>query len=205
MDPVIGIDFDNTIIRYDAVLFRLAVERQLIPPTARPSKTYIRDQVRTLPDGDVEWQRLQAVLYGPGMAEAALADGVADFIRSCRGRGLAVYIVSHKTAHSNLGGSRVNFRDAADRWMRDHGFFRPDGLGFSEGDVFYEATRREKVARIVTLGCTHFIDDLEETFLERTFPSGVTKILYNPHGEPVSAGGVRVCADWDQIGAGILS
>jgi hypothetical protein len=205
MDPVIGIDFDNTIIRYDAVLFRLAVQRQLVPPTARPSKKYIRDQIRTLPDGDVEWQRLQAILYGPAMAEAVLADGVAEFIRNCRRRALPVYIVSHKTARSNLGGSGVNFRDAADHWMRDHGFFRDDGLGLRESDVFYEATRREKVARIVALGCTHFIDDLEETFLERTFPSGVTKILYNPHGEPVTVGGVRVCTDWDQIGAGILS
>src|SRR5438105_31008 len=126
MHPVIGIDFDNTIICYDAVLFRLAVQRQLVPPSARPNKKYIRDQIRTLPDGDVEWQRLQAVLYGPGMAEAVLADGVADFIRNCRRRGLPVSVVSHKTAHSNLGGSPVNFRDAADQWMRDHGFFRPD-------------------------------------------------------------------------------
>jgi hypothetical protein len=205
MYPVIGIDFDNTIIRYDAVLYRLAVERQLIPPTARPSKKYIRDQIRTRPDGDIEWQRLQAILYGPAIGQAVLTDGVADFIRGCRQRGLQVYIISHKTPYSNLGGSRVNLHEAAGHWMRDHDFFQPDGLGLAEGDVYYEATRKQKVARIAALGCTHFIDDLEETFLERTFPSGVTKILYNPHGEPVSVGGVQVCADWNQIGASILS
>jgi hypothetical protein len=205
MYPVIGIDFDNTIVNYDALLFRLAVERQFISPTARPGKKAIRDHIRTLPDGDVEWQRLQAVMYGPAIGDAVLIDGAADFIRRCRQRGLPVFIVSHKTAHSNLGGSRVNFREAATRWMRDHRFFRPDGLGLSEGDVFYEGTRPDKAARIAALGCTHFIDDLEETFLERAFPSGVNKILYNPHGEPVAARGVRVCADWDQIGASILS
>jgi hypothetical protein len=205
MDPVIGIDFDNTIICYDALLFRLAVERQFVPPTARPSKKYIRDQIRTLPDGDVEWQQLQAVMYGPAIGEAVLTPGVAGFIRRCRQRGRPIFIVSHKSAFSNLGKSRVSFRDAASRWMRDHGFFRPDGLGLSETDVFYETTREDKVARIAALGCTHFIDDLEETFLERTFPSGVCKILYNPHGEPVAARGVRVCTDWDQIGASILS
>jgi hypothetical protein len=205
MNPVIGIDFDNTIINYDAVLFRLAVERQLIAPSARPSKKCIRDQIRTRPDGDIEWQRLQAVVYGPAISEAVLTDGVADFIRGCHGRGLPVYIVSHKTAYSNLGGSRTSFHDAATHWMRDHGFFEADGLALAESHVFYEPTRKQKVARIVALGCTHFIDDLEETFLERTFPSGVTKILYNPHGEPVVVIGVRVCADWRQISAGILS
>jgi hypothetical protein len=205
MHPIIGIDFDNTIINYDAVLLRLAVERGLVPPTARPSKKSIRDHIRTLPDGDIQWQQLQAILYGPAIAEAALTDGVADFIRGCRRRGWPVSVVSHKTVYSNLGGSRVSFHEAAGRWMCDHGFFDADGLGFRQTDVFYEPTRKQKVARIAALGCTHFIDDLEETFLERTFPAGVAKILYNPHNEPVAMGGVQVCTDWDQIGTRIFS
>ena len=32
--------------------------------------------------------------------------------------------------------------------------------------------------RIRALGCTHFIDDLEEVFLEPSFPSDVHKILF---------------------------
>lgn len=205
MSPVIGIDFDNTIINYDALLYRLAVERQFIHPTAHCGKKHIRDRIRALPDGEIEWQRLQAIMYGPAIGEAVLADGVTGFIRRCRQQGHPVYIVSHKTAFSNLGASRVNFREAADHWMRDQGFFRPDGLGLSQNDVHYEATREEKVGRIAALGCTHFIDDLEETFLERMFPTNVSKILYNPHGEPVAVRDAQVCGDWDQIGACVLS
>jgi len=204
MERVIGIDFDNTIISYDDVLFRLAMGHGLIAPTARKSKKHIRDTIRTLPGGELAWQELQAIMYGPAIGAAVLIDGVGDFVRACRQQGAAVFIISHKTTCSNLGGSKVNFRDAATAWMREHGFFRPDGLGFAEQDVYYEATRPDKVARIATLRCTHFIDDLEETFLERTFPSRVSRLLYNPHGEPVTAPGVQICSNWNQIAASVF-
>jgi hypothetical protein len=204
MGLVIGIDFDNTIISYDDVLFHLALERGLIAPAARKSKKHIRDTIRKLPGGELAWQKLQAILYGPAIGAAGLTDGVADFVRACRRRGAAVLIISHKTACSNLGDSTVNFRDAATAWMREHGFFRPAGLGFAEQDVYYEATRPDKVARIAASGCTHFIDDLEETFQEPTFPSGVGKLLYNPHHEPVTARQLRICANWDQIATSVF-
>jgi hypothetical protein len=205
MKPVVGIDFDNTIISYDGVLHRLALERQLIDAGARKSKKHIRDTIRRGPDGELAWQELQAILYGPAIGDAVLIEGVADFVRACRRRGVRVYVVSHKTACSNLGRSTVNFRTAATTWMRQHRFFDHDGLGFDEQDVFYETTRQEKVARIAALGCTHFIDDLEETFLEQEFPSGVKKLLYNPHAEPVTARGVQICGNWNEVAAGVFS
>ncbi len=206
MNPVIGIDFDNTIINYDDVLFRLAVRAGFIAPNTRKSKKFIRDTIRTLPNGEIEWQKIQAVMYGPAIGEAVLNDGVADFIRACRDRRLPVFIVSHKTPFSNLlGPSAVNFRDAARAWMIQHGFFRSNGLGLTQDQVFFEATRQAKVARIAALGCTHFIDDLEETFLEPDFPSGVARILYNPHGEEVTAQDVQNCIDWRQIGTRVLA
>jgi hypothetical protein len=205
MAPVIGIDFDNTIVSYDDLLFRLARERGLIAATARKSKKHIRDTIRTLPDGELAWQEIQAEMYGPAIDDAVLIDGVDDFVRACRRRGVALFVVSHKTACSNLGKSRVNFREAATGWMRRHGFFDANRLGFAEREVFYEATRANKVARIAVLGCSHFIDDLEETFLERTFPAGVSRLLYNPHDEPVSATGVHNCASWQQIAESVFS
>jgi len=205
MKPVVGIDFDNTIISYDGVLYRLALERGLIDAGTRKSKKHIRDSIRGGPEGELAWQELQAILYGPAIGDAVLIEGVADFVRTCRRRGVLVYVVSHKTTCSNLGGSTVNLRTAAATWMRHHAFFQKDGLGFDEQDVFYEATRLDKLTRIAALRCTHFIDDLEETFLEQTFPLGVKKLLYNPHNERVTAQGVQVCANWNEVAAGVFS
>jgi hypothetical protein len=56
--------------------------------------------------------------------------------------------------------------------------------------VYFEGTRTEKIARIVALGCTHFIDDLEEVFDDPAFPSGVERLLLTMT-EGVSAGPYR--------------
>jgi hypothetical protein len=197
--PIVGVDFDNTIACYDDLLFRLAVERGLIPPDSRLGKKAIRDQIRALPGGDIEWQRLQAVMYGPAIDGAVPFAGVFDFLSQCRSANIRVFIISHKTPHSNLLGGGVNFREAATRWLRARGFFGPGGPGLLPAHVFYESTRQEKINRIRALGCTDFVDDLEETFLEEAFPAGVTKVLFNPHGEPVEADDVHECSEWDQI------
>ena len=84
-------------------------------------------------------------------------------------------------------------------WMRNHGFFDSDGLGLSENDVYFESTRIEKIERIKKLGCTHFIDDLEELFLEESFPGHVGKILFAPYGMKLSLRGVIVASSWKDI------
>ncbi|MEO8039521.1 MAG: haloacid dehalogenase-like hydrolase, partial [Betaproteobacteria bacterium] len=48
------------------------------------------------------------------------------------------------------------------------------------GRVFFELTKGEKLARIGTLGCTHFIDDLPEILLASGFPPGTARILFDP-------------------------
>ena len=83
--------------------------------------------------------------------------------------------------------------------MAAHGVFDPEGLGLAGDDVFFEATRAEKLLRISALGCTHFIDDLEETFLEPSFPASVGRILYAPSGASQAVTGVQVCATWQSI------
>ena len=54
---------------------------------------------------------------------------------------------------------------AALGFMRKYGFFDEDILNLSVDSVYFEMTREEKVKRIESLQCTHFIDDLEEIFL----------------------------------------
>jgi hypothetical protein len=197
--PICGIDFDNTIVTYDELLTKIARERGLIHASGVQSKRSIRDQIRQLPDGEIEWQKCQALLYGQRISEATLAHGVSAFFLSCRERAIPVYIVSHKTEFSSYDASGTNLRAAALDWMRANRFFEPDGLGLEPNSVFFASTRSAKIERIRHLACTHFIDDLEETFLEDTFPGATARILYEPSRQGPPPPGVALMRTWQEI------
>src|SRR5262245_8746765 len=94
---LIGIDFDNTLISYDAVFHAAARSAGLIGEGVAPRKQAVRDAIRLVPDGELAWQTLQGQVYGARIGEAVLIDGVDAFLRRCRARGCEVAIVSHKT------------------------------------------------------------------------------------------------------------
>jgi hypothetical protein len=175
----IGIDFDNTIISYDAVFLSAAIERGLAAGDFTGGKRAVRDAIRLLPDGETCWQRLQGYVYGQGIAGATMFDGLEDFLRRCRRGGHGVMIVSHKTEYGHFDPARVNLREAALGWMRDRGFFAEDGFAIRREDVHFEASRAEKLRRIRILGCTHFIDDLREVLDDPDFPPGVERFLFS--------------------------
>jgi hypothetical protein len=199
MGYIIGVDFDNTLVGYDDLFHEVAVQQGLVPREIDRSKREIRDYVRRLPEGEIHWQRLQAVVYGPKMLQAKPTDGSLPFLEFCKKRRRDVYIISHKTEYAKYDPTHTNLRDAAMAWMAEHRFFQPDGLGLSPDDVYFEATRLGKLERIKSLGCTHFIDDLEETFLEPSFPSYVERILYAPQKLPYPLPGIRIVKTWRQV------
>lgn len=174
-DLRIGIDLDNTLINYDRLFREISVERGLVPVDFSGSKREVRDHIRLIDDGETAWQLLQAHVYGPAIAGASVAEGALDFIRRSRARGATLTIVSHKTARANLDAHTVNLRDAARGWLRANGIVGPGAV--PEENVYFEDTRAEKIARIVALRCTHFIDDLEEVFDDPSFPAGVERLL----------------------------
>ncbi|MBV8568868.1 MAG: hypothetical protein JO163_04950 [Methylobacteriaceae bacterium] len=173
----IGIDFDNTIIGYDAAFLAAAKDRGLLDRDFSGTKQAIRDAVRCSPDGEVAWQQLQGFVYGAGIDRAVVIAGVDAFLDCCKAAGHVVYIVSHKTEFGHFDPLRVNLRTAALNFMRRHGFFDATGHGIPVDQVHFEATRAAKLARIAALGCTHFIDDLEEVLGDPDFPAGVERIL----------------------------
>ena len=186
-------------VSYDELLARIARERGLLQSDTPETKRQLRDRIRQLRDGEIEWQKCQALLYGPRIGEARLIEGVPRFFELCRQRGVQVYVVSHKTEFSQYDGTRTNLRTAALQWMTANGFFEPNRLGLSLEDVFFAGTRQEKVDRIAGLGCTDFIDDLEETFLEISFPAATTRILYEPGRESPAPLGVLLMKTWQEI------
>ena len=82
------------------------------------------------------------------MATAVVAPGLAGFLARCRDAGATVYVISHRTEFAPMDPDRVPLRDAALDWMRAHGLFGGEGLGLREDDVFFAATRADKIACI---------------------------------------------------------
>src|SRR5690242_1946598 len=93
----VGVDFDNTLVSYDRVFHDLAVERKLIHPDVPMRKSAIRDHVRTRPDGEFHWQRLQATAYGPAIGSAGMCIGAEALFRLRRELGFSLAVISHKT------------------------------------------------------------------------------------------------------------
>lgn len=194
----IGVDFDNTIAGYDRLFEALAAEAGLLPAGSVRGKTAVRDALRAQPEGETAWRRLQALAYGPRIAEAELLPGVEEFFRACRERGVRVRVVSHKTRLAAGGDGQTDLRQCAREFLRRHGAFAPAGWGLNEADVFFEPTREAKAARIRELGCTHFVDDLPEVFQHPDFPPACQRLLFDPAGAAAEAHlpGARRFVDW---------
>ncbi len=174
----IGIDFDNTIICYDAVFSAAAIARGLLPGDFLGTKTEVRDAVRALPDGERTWQALQGHVYGAGIGGATPFVGFSAFLERARDAGAEVVVVSHKTLFGHHDSAQVNLREAALGWLDTQGFFAADG-GLARERVHFAPTRDDKLRRIAALAPEVFIDDLPEVLDDPKFPAGVRPLLFS--------------------------
>ncbi len=193
----LGVDFDNTVVLYDAVFHRRALARGLITPAVPARKQAVREAVRARPGGERAWTELQGEVYGTALGEAEAAPGVEGFLLACRQAGVRVSIVSHKTRFPVLGG-RVDLRAAAHGWLEGRA-----RLGIEPGDVVFTETLAEKLAEIGRRGFAAFVDDLPEVLAHPDFPAGVERILYARWGE-AALPGVHAFPTWDAIRGHLL-
>lgn len=173
----IGFDFDNTIVTYDELFYKVAIENSLIPAELPRSKLAVRDYLRRA-DNENAWTEMQGYVYGARMSEAIAYPGVIEFIKLARGNGIAMVVVSHKTKHP-FRGPDYNLHDAARGWVES---FLVDGVkNLIEPDqIFFEVTKEDKVARIAQCECDFYIDDLPEILLMSGFPQETAPILFDP-------------------------
>jgi hypothetical protein len=66
-------------------------------------------------------------------------------------------------------------------------------------DVYFEDTQADKIARLTEIGCSWFIDDLEEIFDHPDFPPHVGRILIGPSAGPSRGDSVHIVTDWLQV------
>jgi hypothetical protein len=197
----IGIDLDNTLIDYARLFVKTAQSWGLVQPRFRGGKREVRDEIRRQPQGELSWQKLQGYVYGRGIEDAVLFPGAGSFLERCRREGKIVFIVSHKTSMGHYDPAAVNLHKAALEWMERQGFFSAQGFGLERERVFFEPTLEAKLARIATLHCSAFIDDLEEVLGASTFPANVRRILFgSAHAFPLGT----ACPSWPRVEAAIF-
>lgn len=175
---LVGIDFDNTIVCYDALFYRLASERGLVPAHLPATKSHVRDHLRQ--NGrEPDWTELQGIAYGPRIVDADPFPGIKEFLMHCRDKNVSCVIISHKTRFPYLGEPH-DLHDAAHRWLGAHGFYEMGQTGLSPRSVHLALTKEDKLRRIGDLNCDVFIDDLPEFLGENSFPSKPKRVLFDP-------------------------
>lgn len=193
----LGIDFDNTIVSYDRLMHKIAVDLGFVDTLCPISKTQVRDRMRG--DGrENDWIKLQGLVYGKQMIEAVAFPGVIGFFRFCTKNEIPVCIISHKTKYSKKG-PRYDLHESAMQWIRNQGLLDNKDITLTEKDIFFCETRSEKISKIIDQGCTHFIDDLPEFLLEPDFPEKVTRILFDPNGDNRHNVSFFAVDSWDSL------
>ncbi len=194
---LIGVDFDNTIVRCDELFYRAARDQGLIASDVPISKEKVRDSLRACGRED-SWTELQGYVYGVLVRQASPFPGVREFFTGCRHRGIRLAIISHKTRHPFLG-PHYDLHAAAQEFLHRNGFYDPAGIGLSASDVFFELSKTDKLTRIAREGCTHFIDDLPEFLAEPAFPAAAEKILFDPNRHHADGRQYRRATSWEEI------
>ena len=172
----LGIDFDNTLITYDLLFKKAALEKNLIPINFPESKSLIRNYLREKGQEKL-FTILQGEVYGSRIFEATQSEGMYDSLTKAKNNGIELFIISHKTK-TPYEGPKYNLHNAASNWLEKNLFFEKSGINIPRKNVYFEVTKTKKIKRIESLGCTHFIDDLPE-ILDMINPK-IKKILYNP-------------------------
>jgi hypothetical protein len=197
----IGLDLDNTIVCYDALFHRIAVEQGEITPRVPVNKTAVRDHLRAQ-GRDPVFTEMQGLVYGPRMSEALPFEGVTCFIDRARRLGIAVSIISHKTRYP-FAGPRYDLHEAARAWIDQH-LRDPSGHALLPPNrVFLEPTKQAKWGRIAAEGCDVFVDDLPEILLAAEFPARARRIWFAPVGESAD-GTLERLESWAVIADAVL-
>ena len=192
----VGVDFDNTIVSYDKVFHKVALEQSLIKSNLNISKIAVRDYLRDKGQNNI-WTELQGYVYGERMLEADIFPGFINFLTFARKNSIEVSIVSHKTIYPYLG-NKYNLHDSAREFISK--FLTDQNRNLvNKKNIFFELTQESKALRINHESCDFFIDDLPEIFVLDDFPKKTKKILFDPDLNHKNFDDGDICSSWENI------
>jgi len=193
----IGIDFDNTIICYNGIFHKVALEKKLITQELSSNKMEVRNYLRKIGKED-EWTKLQGEVYGLHLKNAKPFPGVKEFFLYCKQQDISLYIISHKTRYPYIG-PEYDLHKAAYNWLNFQGFSDSGKTEFSDKNIFFELTKSDKMKRILEMKCNYFIDDLPEFLCEKNFPSFTNRILFDPNNRHYDSSDYQRMTSWKDI------
>lgn len=166
-----GFDLDNTLIDYSKSVTEYCRIKKLNPCS---NIRMLQENLRAFDDSDYSWQLAQGWLYSDGLAFAEIGVGFIELCEYLTLNDYQLYIVSHKTSHTPSFCGSKPLREIASAWIEESLFAK----FFKEpNQIYFEPTRKKKISRIKKLSLSYFVDDLDEIFLEKKFPSDVKKFL----------------------------
>lgn len=191
----LGFDFDNTIVSYDELFYKVAMENGDIPQAIPANKLSVRDYLRANGKENT-WVELQGLVYGGRMSEAIAFPGVIELMKWAKESGIKMSIVSHKTRHPFVG-TKYDLHDAAINWINTH-LLNDGELLIPLHNVFFETTKEAKIKRINTINPDVYVDDLPEILMAPLFSKSVLKILFDPEGHHTSDQ-FHCASDWSSL------
>lgn len=191
----VGIDFDNTLVCYDDIFHRVAVEKGLIPKSLAANKVQVKEFIRRS-GNEHAWTKLQGYIYGARMVEARPYPGAIGCIKRLMKGGHELFIVSHKTTRPFLG-FPYDLHEAARTWILEV-LNSPEVL-IQQKNIFFEPTKEEKISRINELCCDVFLDDLPEILCDPLLKSTVKKVLFSFGQDEPEQKNLLMVRSWDEF------
>ena len=172
---LVGLDFDNTLVCYDNLFYRIALEKNLIESNVGKTKVEIRNSLRAK-GRDCDFTELQGEVYGKQIERAEKFEGMFEALKALKSRNISLVIISHKTKYPYRG-PQHDLHESALKWLDRNNFFCKAGLNLSRNDVFFLPTKEEKIKKIEELKCDYYVDDLLEIL--NNIKTSIQGVLYN--------------------------
>ena len=136
----LGIDFDNTIVIYDELFYKVALERNLIPINFSKNKLKIRNYLRKQ-NKENEFTNIQSEVYGKRIIDANAAPNIFEALKKIS-NDYEINIISHKTKYP-YAGEKYNLHLAAINWLEKNNFFSISGLNIKHKDIYFLPTKKK--------------------------------------------------------------
>lgn len=173
----IGIDFDNTIINYDGLFKRLALEQNLVPKEIGETKNDVRDFLNGRGNNSA-FTKLQGEVYGKHINLASVYEGFRNFLTRRFSYNDEVFLISHKSQFP-IAGEKFDLHKSAKGFLNLN-----DLIGehvFNISNIYFEPTKEKKVDRVRQLEIDLFIDDLPEILLMISTVTNSKTYLFDPN------------------------
>lgn len=193
---IVGIDLDNTIIKYDNAFIEAAKSLNINIPFGVINKIDLKKHCNSLNEGELIWQRIQGLAYGKFLLKnAKLYTGVKRFIWRLKNKGHIIKIISHKTKFGHFDEDKLSLREIATEFLKNNRIINNESPLVD--DVFFLNTRNKKVEKILSEKVEIFIDDLKEVIFDLKKISQIKTIHFDENYNGLNNEEVK--SDWQQI------